>query len=221
MFKFNGINSKDMSVFCKEEDFKGRAARMYEEVSIEGRDGSQFETIGYHNYETSLEMYVRNPSKLDDVLAWLNGQGVLEYDDRITNCWFLSELSTEDMMSKAIKIKTKMIRQPFWFKKDDEYVEVQNQIVNEGNVYAKPLIKLQGSGTVELSVNDVRFIYTFDEDDEVVIDCDEMTETYENIIKSKNMQIGFKYPVLKPGINTITVHSGTVSISVKRKEAWL
>lgn len=221
MFKFNNINSKDMSVFCKEEDFKGRAARVYEEVSIEGRDGSQFETLGYQNYEKSIEMYLRNPDKLDDVLMWLNGHGILEYDDRVTKCWFLSELSTEDMMSKAVKIKTKMIRYPFWFKKDDEYIEVHDEIINEGNVYAKPLIKLTGSGEIDLSINDIRFIYTFDEDNEVIIDCEEMTETYENIIKSRNMQIGFEYPVLFPGTNSIIIHSGTASIFVKRKEAWL
>ena len=221
MFKFKDINSKDMSVFCKEEDFKGRAARVYEEVSIEGRDGSQFETIGYQNYEISIEMYVRDPNKLDEVLSWLDGQGSLEYENRITKCWFLSELDTEDMLGKAYKLKTKMIRSPFWFKKNDEYIQVQNEIVNEGNVYSKPLLKLQGSGEVELSINDVRFIYTFDEDNEVIIDCDEMTETYDNIIKSKNMQIGFEYPILQPGINIITIHSGNFNIFVKRKDAWL
>ena len=43
MFKFKGISSKEMGVVVEEEDyFLSKASSRYENIDIDGRDGSLF-----------------------------------------------------------------------------------------------------------------------------------------------------------------------------------
>lgn len=221
MFIFNGISSTEMSISCENEDFVGRASKKYEETSIEGMNGSSFEELGYSNYEKSVTMYLKDPEKIDDVLLWLDGKGIFEYQDRKTTAWFLDEIQTENKFDKIIILKTKFIRYPIWEPSSEKYISVSDKIYNFGNVTSYPIIKLEGSGNVDLTINDVRFIYHFDEDKTVEIDCLNMNETFNGISKSKNIEIDFKYPKLKPGANNVVVHSGKCDIYVKRKDAWV
>lgn len=221
MFIFNGISSKDMSISCKDEDFIGRASKVYEQTTIEGKDGSSFEELSYSNYEKSITMYLKDISKIDDVFSWLNGEGIFEYDGRKTKAWFLDEIETENQFDRIIILKTKFVRYPFWEAVDDDYIQVTTAVTNRGNACAYPVIKLSGTGWVDISINDVRFTYNFDEDGQVEIDCLNMEETYKGISKAKNIEIGFEYPKLFPGKNTITINSGSCMIFIKRKDRWL
>lgn len=222
MFIFNGIKSSDMMVSCENEDFIGRAPFSYEEHLISGRDGSEFEILNYQNYEKNITMIARDPLKIDEIKNWLKGKGIFIYNNRKTFAFFLDELDPESLMDKAYKFKTTFIRHPFWYSINDEYARVTNEIINQGNATCKPIIKLVGTGSVDITINDVRFIYNFDEDKEVEIDCHEMSETYNGISKSKNIEIGFKYPSLIPGTNKVQIHSGVgLEIYIKRKDAWL
>lgn len=221
MFIFKGIKSTEMMISCQDEDFLGRASLSVEQISIEGKDGSDFEILNYNNFEKNIIIFLRDNSKLDEVLTWLNGKGQFVYNGRQTTAYFLDTLEAENLFDKAFKLKTKFIRYPIWHKQNDEFIEVTDSFFNEGNVYSRPLIKITGTGKTDISINDVRFIYNFDTDPEVVIDCQEMIETYNGTSKSKNIEIGFKYPLSHPGENKIIVHSGTPKIFIKRKDAWL
>ena len=221
MFVFKGKKSTDMRIYCKDEDFIGRASKIYEETTIEGHDGSLFNELGYQCYEKSITMYLRDTTKLDNILEWLDGKGEFIYNNRVCSAYFFDSVTTENMLDKAVEIKTKFIRDPFWLKLNDRYIQADTKVINEGNIYSKPVIKLIGTGKIDLTVNDVRFIYNFDNDGVVEIDCLEMTETYNGLSKSKNIEIGFNYPVLKKGENLIKIHSGSAKIYFKRKDTWL
>ena len=127
MFKFKGISSKDMQVVIEEEEhFIARAARRYETTEIEGRDGAIFEELGYSYVERPIYVQCLNTDKIDDILAWLDGEGEFEYKDRKTTARFYSQL--EPQREGYIRIiDTTFIRDPFWTKLDDEYVEVKER----------------------------------------------------------------------------------------------
>lgn len=93
-------------------------------------------------------------------------------------------------------------------------------MINEGNIYSKPTIKLTGSGTVDMSINGTRFKYTFT-DPYVEIDCDRMKETYNGLSRSRNIELGLEYPHLIPGNNPVVIYSGICTIQMKRKDRWL
>ncbi len=222
MFKFKGISSEEMKVVVEEEDeLIAKASQRYEVIDIEGRNGSLYNSLGYSDIEIPLKLYVLDISKLDEILAWLDGVGELEYKNRITTAIFFTNISP--IRSSSIKIiDCTFIRGPFWLKKDD-FITVNDNICNYGNVVSKPIIRLE-KNTAELldvTINNIRFIYTFDEDNVVEIDCETMNATCNGILKNRNLEIDFEFPSLNPGDNKVIIHSGDSTIKVKRKDCWL
>ncbi len=223
MFYFRGISNKEMGVIAEEEDFLARAALRTQENVIDGVNGSSFDVLGYSNVSIALKLYILYPDRLDDIFRWLTGDGIFEYNGRITNAHFFDEL--HPARESSIKtMETTMVRSPFWYDAADSFKKIQcGFVTNIGNVTSSPIIKLVGGEgkTVDLTIGDVRFSYKFDSDGYVEIDCYEKTETANGFSKSKQISIDFDYPTLKVGRNDVILHSGKCDVCIKRKDCWL
>lgn len=94
-------------------------------------------------------------------------------------------------------------------------------VFNEGLEVSKPLIVLNGSGTVELKVNGMAvFAYTFpDGEDEVVIDCEAEEAYLGAVLKNRNMLGDF--PELQPRTNKIEWSGDVKSIQILPRSRWL
>lgn len=223
MFKFKGISSTDMQVIIEEEEhFIAKAAQRYEVTEIEGRDGAIFDTLGYTYVERPICVQCLNIAKIDDILAWLNGEGDFEYKGRKTTARFYSQLEPQRNASIRI-IDTTFIRDPFWYKRDDEYTTITDSVENEGNILSKPVIRLEKNeiDSVDITIGDVRFNYIFGEDTYVDIDCEEKSANYEGLNRNRQLNIGYDFPILNIGKNKINIHSGDATIKIKRKDRWL
>lgn len=220
MFIFKGVKNTDLEITCKEENFIGRAARTYEEIHIQGSSVPKLNIENYQNYTCNIELFLYNYKNLDFVLSWLDGVGDFEYNSRKTRAYFLDAVTTENMYEKVIKITCTFIRAPFWKNAEDTKVSPVDVIYNNGNIYSRPVIELEGSGKAAIKINDITFSYDFDDDQRVVIDCEEKTESFNGKSKSKNIHIGFEYPTLLPGKNTVSLE-GDVKMFVSRKDSWL
>lgn len=222
MFKFKGISSKDMQVVIEEEEhFIARAAQRYEITEIEGKDGAIFDEMGYSYIERPILVQCLNINKIDDILAWLTGEGDFEYKGRITKARFYSEL--EPQRETCIRIiDTMFIRDPFWYKAEDDYDEVSNSIQNNGNIESRPIIKLlkNTEDIADITINGIRFRYHFI-DDYVEINCEEKTVEYNGLNRSRQLEIGYEFPKLAVGNNIIIINSGDCDIQIKRKDRWL
>lgn len=223
MFVFNNISSEDMEVIIEEEEhFLAKASQRYVRTEIEGKNGALFEEQGYTVVERPMKVQILNINKLDKILAWLNGVGILEYKGRITKARFYNEISP--IRTANIKVaEVSFIRDPFWNKKRDKFIEVTNIIMNEGNIYAEPIIRLEKntSDSIDITINDVRFIYNFNNEEYVEIDCENQTVEYEKINRNRQIEIGYKFPTIEPGENQIFINSGDAKIQIKRKDRWL
>lgn len=223
MFKFKGISSNDMKVVIEEEEhFLAKAAQKYEVTDIEGKDGAIYNELGYSDINRPIKVQILDVSKLDDILAWLNGEGEFEYKDRKTIVRFYNELEPE--RNACLKtIDTNFIRAPFWYKKIDNYVTVTNAVTNEGNIASRPVIRLEkgNSNDVELTIGGVRFVYYFKGETYVEIDCEQMSVLYNGLRRNRQIEIGYQFPKLEIGNNIITKHSGDTTIKIKRKDRWL
>lgn len=223
MFKFKGISSEDMQVVIEEEEhFIARAAQRYEITEIEGKDGALFDEQGYSYVERPIYVQCLNLNKIDDILAWLNGEGEFEYKGRKTTARFYSQL--EPQRSACIRIiDTTFIRDPFWYKADDAYIEITENIQNEGNIESRPILRLEkdADDEVDITINNVRFKYNFAEDTYVEIDCENKTIEYEGLNRNRQIEISYDFPKLNIGNNTIIFNSGSCVLKVKRKDRWL
>lgn len=224
MFKFKGISSDDMGVVIEEEQhFLARAPQKIETTSIEGMDGDIIDFLGYSNIERPIKVQILNTNKLDEILSWLNGKGTFEYENRVTTAYFSQ--SFEPIRTSSIKVADLMFtRWPFWYKKIDNYITVSDNVINEGNIYSKPMIRLEKgtTDTVELTIANIRFKYTFSNDETYVeIDCEDMNAYYDGLLRNKYLEIGYDFPILQVGNNPIVINSGDPIIKMKRKDRWL
>ena len=237
MFKFKGISSTDMQVIIEEEEhFIARAAKRYEVTEIEGRDGAIFDELGYSYVERPIYVQCLNIDKIDDILAWLDGEGEFEYKWRKTIARFYSELNPErDTVIRIIDtnfirdpfwtriIDTNFIRDPFWTKIEDNFVTDTNNLENTGNIYSRPILRLEKTDyeDVDIEIAGIRFQYTFEDDEYVEIDCEEKTALYEGLNRNRQLTIGYEFPKLSPGNNVVTIKEGGCTIKAKRKDRWL
>lgn len=223
MFKFKGISSEDMQVIIEEEEhFIARASQRYEMTEIEGRDGAIFDNLGYSVVERPIYVQCLNIDKIDNILSWLNGEGEFEYKGRKTIARFYSQL--EPQRTSCIRvIDTNFIRDPFWYKIDDDYIEITDNITNEGNIESRPILRLEKGTTnsVDITINNIRFLYNFNDETYVEIDCENKIVLYENLNRFRQIEIGYEFPKLNIGNNTVKINSGDCTIKVKRKDRWL
>lgn len=223
MFKFKGISNVDMKVVIEEEEhFLAKAQQRVESTFVDGRDGEIIEFYNYLNIERPIKVQILDNNKLDDIFAWLDGKGVLEYKNRVTTAYFTQAI--EPIRTSSIKIADFMFtRAPFWYKKDDDYITVSNSVINDGNVYSKPIIRLE-KGTIneiDITVASIRFKYNFNGEEYVEIDCEEMNAYFDGLLRNKQLEIGFDFPILNVGSNDIVINTGDPIIKIKRKDRWL
>lgn len=105
-----------------------------------------------------------------------------------------------------------------------KYMKITNEkISNEGNVESRPILRLEKTSTesVELTINNCRFKYNFNDEEYVEIDCEEKEVKYEGLNRNRQIEIGYEFPILNVGDNDIKMHSGDCVIKVLRKDRWL
>lgn len=222
MFIFKGISSDDMQVVCEEEiNLLGRAPQRYIQTDIAGRDGAEFEEQGYTVLNKNINLYILNEEKLDSIFEWLDGAGALEYNNRITKARFYNE-ANPIRTGPIYTLETTFIREPFWLKKDDNYIKVNSSVFNNGNIYSKPIIKLvkKTSSTIDIKINNVRFQYQFNSDNYVEIDCESKKTLYNGFKRDRQITIGYEFPIVNVGENEIQIYSGDAEIYIKRKDRW-
>lgn len=95
------------------------------------------------------------------------------------------------------------------------------EVMNEGLEPSKPIMTLNGSGTVEISVNGVGvFTYTFPEgENEVVIDSEKQDAYLGDVLKNRNMN--GEFPILQPKTNRIEWSGDIKNIKVFPRSRWL
>jgi phage-related protein len=92
---------------------------------------------------------------------------------------------------------------------------------NIGNYKSKPIITINGTGTVEFILNDNSiFRYTFpDTETSVVVDSQKQDAYLGADLKNRNMS--GEFPILEVGVNTIKWAGEVTNIKVLSKSRWL
>lgn len=216
-FKFKDKSSATLGVLMADEWTLTRASQRYDTTEINGRDGAILSPIGYSLIEKKVECTLVNRKRLNDVIAWLNGSGKLEFDGRYRQAAIYDEIDFENLGFNRNTFTIPFLLDPYWYREDGYSSYASGDTVeNNGNCDATPMIQITGTGDGTVTLGGVTIqIYDLTADDVVEIDCLEMSEN----LPSK-VGLGFEYPKLAPGKNDITI-TGKISLKIKRKDRWL
>lgn len=198
-------------------------------IKIDGRDGDIIEELGYESYTKNISIGLARNYKIDEVIKYFTGTGTLELSNepnKIYNCKIIDKIDYEKLLrfKKAI---VKFHTQPFKYLKNESIVEqtittqTSINVENIGLEISKPIITLEGTGTIEISINNKTiFKYIFpDNETKVVIDSIEEEAYLEGVYKNRNM-LG-EFPKLQVGKNIITWTGTITKIKIEPKSRWL
>ena len=222
-FTINNITSDSLGIIAEEEEFLARAAQRVEKLDLSGVDGSSYTELGYLDIEQSMNLQILDLTKLDSILALFNKTVTLGFSGRKTIARFFSELQPSRIASiKSIPVT--FIRSPFWYlesETDQVITSSSATIINNGTVETFPLLKVTGTGTVTVTLNDVSFEYTFDTS-YVYVDCmpgPERKAYFGSVKKNRNKNGG--WPSLAVGNNSLTFSGNVTEIVVTKRTRYL
>lgn len=198
-------------------------------IEIDGRDGDIVEKVGYESYTKSVGIGLARNFNIDEVIKYFTGEGELVLSDEPNKVYLASIYDSieYDRLLRMRKATIKFYVQPYKYLKDEDKVELDVtthtsvEVINKGLEISKPIISLEGSGTVEIAVNNINiFKYTFPNNEtKVIIDSLEEEAYYEGIYKNRNM-LG-EFPKLSVGSNVISWTGTLTKISIEPKSRWL
>lgn len=198
-------------------------------TKIDGRDGDIIEELGYESYTKSIGIGLARNYDIDKVMKYFTGAGELiisDESDKVYKAQIIEKIDYE----RLIRFKTAVVKfytQPYKYLKDEKSIilDVNNEtslkITNVGLEKSKPIITLEGTGTIEISLNGFNlFKYVFPENEtKVVIDSLEEEAYLDNVLKNRNM-LG-TFPIFEVGENTISWSGNITKISIEPKSRWL
>ena len=198
-------------------------------TKIDGRDGDIIEELGYESYTKNIKIGLTKNYDINQVIKYFTGSGDLimsNEPDKVYKCRIIDKVD----YNKLLRFKTATVKfytQPFKFKKDEPKVilsideETSVMVNNIGLEKSKPIIKLTGSGTVDLQLNGATVLnYTFPENEtEVIIDSIQEEAYHDGIFKNRNM-VG-EFPILELGENIISWSGSLTRIEIDPKSRWL
>ena len=95
-------------------------------------------------------------------------------------------------------------------------------IPDGGNIYSKPTIKIEGTGIVDIYLNDVQeFEVDLTEDNEITIDTEKMEAYTETGLANRKVTGDYSKFKLQPGDNELRFSGDLTKATITRYTRWL
>lgn len=195
----NGVNSNTITglIISKLPPVSKPQMRVLTE-QIDGRDGDINTPLGFSAYDKPLEIGLTAEADVNEVIAYFNQAGEIIFSNEPDKYYNFAIYDAIDF-EKLIRFKTATINlhtQPYKYSNTQGAIALNsgsNTVVNSGNTVSKPDLILEGSGVVNLSINNRQVIEADLTDvNKILIDSDTMNAyeaTLINPIKSLKSDI--------------------------------
>ena len=225
-FYVNGVKSTDVGLNVEFLQPVPMAAQRYTQWTTGADMDSSTPDDSFENIPYNIEARVlRNPSGFDssDIYAlFANAQTISlstvpGYYYKIRKVLGITPSAEPELRGNSITYLISLELAPFKYMLDNSEVSVDSLIENPGNRYSRPLYKITGrtaGATVcNLIVNGKTFSMKnlADSNATIFIDADRML-VYDQSNTNLIMKTDGQLPFLAPGINTVSVSDGALSV---------
>jgi phage-related protein len=223
MITFKGISANSLGVVVNKLPPFKRATKRTNVIRIDGRDGTIVEELGYDGYVLPIKITLMDVSKVNEVIAWLSGGGVLTTDEdptRYVTAYIYNEVSYERLVSLKTATVEFYVSDPFRYLTSESNITLttNGSVTNDGTAVSLPLLKITGTGTVVVTINGRSFTYVFDST-YVYIDSQSMEAYYLTTLKNRKMSGDFPY--FDVGLNTITWSGNITELVITKRTRYL
>lgn len=210
-FVYNGISSEEFkSLIVSELPAIVRSSRRYDRVEIPGRDGALYRDLGYSDVQRTMVLAVKNTTEIDNIFAWLTGEGYAVFSNEPNKKYYVRWYDAINLnrLFRFGKASVKIMCSPYKYLANEEYTYGYN-IENKGTVPAQPYIKITGSGSTVLHIDNKAICTLKIEDGYLEIDSEKQECSKAGVLKNRCMLGDF--PIIEPGEHVMSFQGGTVT----------
>ena len=164
-FAWNGVKCTDYGIHVLTHPAISRPKERVTTQTVPGRSGTLTITEGdcvYDEFIASCECIAPDPASIPAFSAWLHGPGVVMFGNRPTGFYHArvsNQIDFETVVRGRLqrKFMLNFRCQPFLFLLGVEIIVLTSpgQIVNQGTVFAEPIITVEGTGDIDLMFGEV------------------------------------------------------------------
>ena len=200
---------------------------------IDGKDGDIVTKLGYSAYDKTIEIGLYGDFDINEVMTYFNSEGTVIFSNE-EGMYYNYQILDQIDYNKLIRFKTakvKMHVQPFKYSAVEGTrtfnITTQDEITinNSGNYVSRPVITINGSGTINLSVNgyEVLVINLDANGDTITIDTANMEAYNQNTSQLMNRSVTGNYEnlYLNAGKNIISWTGTVTEVQITNYSRWL
>ena len=204
------------------------AKRKLKKIPVPGRDGDLTKFEGYEDVQLPIDFNIledRNiKGDIRKIKAWLMNKDVLSFSDDPD---YFRKIKNVDIGNVDNEVEfygsftADFLLGPFEYQKtiSKAYTNSPVTLTNPGTYFSQPLIKIKGTGTVVLTVNNVG-ITLKNLTDEIILDS-ELGEAYKGLTTNMNENMSGPFPLFVPGINKISWTGAVTKIEIDERWRYL
>lgn len=226
-FTYDGVTSSSLSTYISGEGTYNAPERAYELISIPGKNGAlAIDEKRFENIELTYPAFLFTTDEADfeakvaelrNQLMSRTGYKVLKdtyHPNEYRLAIYKNGLDVEpELTNRAAKIELVFDCKPQRFLLSGEEtitLTESSEITNPTLFEAKPLIEVAGVGTVILNGVSINISQS-----PVTIDCEAMEAYYGNVSRNSDIVLEpNRFPVLSPGVNSISLTSGITEVKI-------
>lgn len=195
-----------------------RAEKNVDEIEIQGRDGDL--TVDFNTYKPITFPFIctlLDETRIDEVLSWLDGYSdlILSWqNDRKYNAKMINRIDISQSLETFGEFPLLFKAQPFGYALNNDLITLlatPSTVTNTATKDSKPVIKVYGTGTIDLIVNG-NLIHLTNVVSYVTIDS-VMEDAYKDT-DPKNNDMAGGFPLLVVGSNTISWTGAVTKVEI-------
>ena len=196
---------------------------------IDGRDGDIVTRLGYSAYDKEMTIGLYGSYDLDEIMSYFNQSGTIIFSTE-TDKYYNFEILEQIDYEKLLKFKTATITmhcQPFKYEVNETPIALvsgDNIVRNKGNIYSKPIVYIEGTGTITISLEGNQiFNIVMGDNTEIEIDIEKLEAYNPNDGTLLNRIVTGDYDDfrLESGNNTIALGGTITSANIRMYSRWL
>lgn len=215
-FIFNNISSEDYLMVNTLPSII-KAQKDIEKIEVVGHNG--FLTKDNEAYKGILkivECTITDLDNIDYICSWLDGSSNVIFSSEPDKIYRATIINQIEFKKVAVTFHTFIIQfdcQPHKYSINNNVITLTTTgtIFNNGTANSKPVIKVQGTGNIDLNING-NIINLTNVSEYVIINSDLM-DAYKGTLLCNNTMNG-EFPELIPGNNTISFTGAVNSIEI-------
>lgn len=188
--------------------------RQLDEIEVLGRNGNLVVDYGtYKDIDFTFQCTLKDFSRIDGVKAWLTGFDKLIMSwipDKYYKARLINRIDIAQSLEEIGEFPLIFKAEPFGYAVNNSLITVTSPdsiINNPGTFEADPVIKIYGSGNVDLSINN-SVVHLIDIADYITMDS-VLQDCYKDTVLCNSQMYG-EFLELQPGSNNIS-WTGSVS----------